>query len=89
MPIQPNNKWYVYILLCADLSLYTGVAKDPPARLLVHQQGKGAKYTKSHLPERIIFTQEFSTRGEALKREYEIKQWPREEKIRKLSLKPR
>lgn len=78
--------WYVYILLCADDSLYTGYSDNPEKRFLEHKSGKGAKYTKSHKPLRIVYTQSFATKSEALKREIEIKSWPREKKIKFLSL---
>ncbi|HZZ98617.1 MAG TPA: GIY-YIG nuclease family protein [Candidatus Saccharimonadia bacterium] len=81
-----NAMWFVYVLLCADQTLYTGIARDVQQRFLLHRKGKGAKYTKSHRPLRIVFTQEFPTRGDALKREHEIKTWSREEKIYRLSL---
>ena len=79
--------WFVYILLCSDNSLYTGYSDDPEKRFLEHKKGKGAKYTKSHKPLKIAYTERFATKSEALKREIEIKSWPREKKIRILSLK--
>lgn len=78
--------WYVYILLCADNSLYTGYSDDPEKRFLEHKNGKGAKYTKSHKPLKIVYQEEFKTKSEALKREIEIKSWPREKKIKELKL---
>lgn len=78
--------WYVYILLCQDASLYTGVARDPVKRFSIHKSGKGAKYTRSHKPLRIIYQEEVGTYSGALKREREIKSWSRDEKIDTLSL---
>lgn len=78
--------WYVYILLCADSSLYTGVARDPEKRFSIHQSGKGAKYTRSHKPLRIIYQEQLETYSQALKREREIKGWSKKEKIDTLSL---
>lgn len=73
--------WYVYILLCSDNSLYTGISNDPNRRFLAHQTGKGSKYTRSHKPIEILYTEKFETKGEALKRELEIKSWSRKKKL--------
>lgn len=78
--------WFVYILLCADNSLYTGASPDPEQRLLTHLAGKGAKYTRSHKPLKILYQAAFASKSEALKRELEIKSWSREKKIRELTL---
>lgn len=80
------NTWYVYILLCDDNSLYTGISPDPQARFLAHQNGKGAKYTKSHKPIKLLYQEPATTRSEALKRELVIKSWSREKKIKELNL---
>ena len=78
--------WYVYILLCHDSSLYTGVTNDVTKRFHQHSIGKGASYTASHKPVCIVYTHRFKTKSLAMKREYEIKQWPRRKKIRFLHL---
>ena len=78
--------YFVYILLCADGSLYTGSTNDIAKRLEAHKNGKGAAYTKSHKPVKIIYSQECKTKSEALKREAEIKKLKRSEKIRSLGL---
>ncbi len=78
--------WYVYVLLCTDNSLYTGVAKDPEERFLLHQSGRGAKYTRSHQPLKIIYQEQLDTYPKALKRERQIKGWGRDKKIRALKL---
>lgn len=78
--------WFVYLLLCQDKSLYTGICLDPKKRFEMHKKGKGGKYTRSHSVEKIIYLEKFKTRGEALKREWKIKSWSREEKIKKLKL---
>lgn len=83
------NSWRIYILLCSDGSLYTGSSPDPKARFLAHKKGKGAKYTKSHPPTKLLYTEEYQTKGEALKREAEIKTWSRQKKIQSLKLKVR
>lgn len=81
------SMWHVYILLCEDSSLYTGISDDPDARFEVHKSGKGSKYTRSHKPTKQIYLEEVASRSEALKRELEIKSWTREKKIRELGLK--
>lgn len=72
--------YYVYILSCKDGSYYTGSTNNVEKRFKDHLAGKGARYTKSHKPEKIIYREEFSTKSEALKREIEIKKWPRQMK---------
>jgi predicted GIY-YIG superfamily endonuclease len=71
---------FVYIVRCADGSLYTGYAVDPRARLRVHNTGRGARYTSGRRPVRLVYSEPFETLSEALKREYELKQWPRARK---------
>ncbi|MGM9946706.1 GIY-YIG nuclease family protein [Floccifex sp.] len=73
--------YYVYILCCSDQSLYTGYTNDLNHRLDVHNQGKGAKYTKSRRPVSLVYYECFETKSEALKREYQIKQLRREQKL--------
>lgn len=80
------NKFYIYILLCSDGSLYTGLAKDINKRIEVHKSGKGSKYVRSRLPVKLIYSEEFNNKCDAAKRESEIKSWPRPKKISKLGL---
>jgi putative endonuclease len=68
--------WTVYILLCADRSLYTGVATDIEARLATHNAGKGAKYTRGRLPVKLVYQEAVADRGSALQREHAIKRLP-------------
>ena len=65
--------FFVYILLCEDGSFYTGSTKDLDNRVKLHINGKGARYTKSHKPKKVVFVEFFKTRSEALKREKRIK----------------
>lgn len=74
--------WYVYILLCGDKSLYTGITSNLQKRLLEHKNGKGGRYTRSHKPIKFIYQKSFSTHPQALKREAEIKSWSREKKLK-------
>jgi putative endonuclease len=78
--------WYVYILLCSDTSFYTGISNNPQKRFLEHKNGKGGKYTRSHKPVKIVYTEVFSTKSEALKRELVIKGWSRKKKEHLISL---
>ena len=70
-------KQYVYILRCADGSLYTGWTNDLEARVRTHNAGKGAKYTRSRLPAELVYFEEYEDKQEAQRREYAIKQLSR------------
>lgn len=72
---------YTYILTCRDGSLYTGWTNDLDRRLKDHNEGKGAKYTRARRPVVLEYYEEFATKEEAMKREYEIKQMSRKEKL--------
>jgi putative endonuclease len=76
-----KQTYYVYILLCRDGSYYTGSTNDVDKRFKEHLEGRGAKYTKSHKPEKIIYQEKFATKSEALKREAELKRWPKDKKM--------
>ena len=71
---------FVYIVRCADGTLYTGYAKNVASRVDVHNAGKGAKYTRSRLPVTLVFTEAFESVGAALAREHELKGWTRAKK---------
>ncbi len=70
---MPDNDWHIYILQCADNTLYTGVATDVSARLATHNAGKGAKYTRGRLPVALLYQESAENRSAALKREHAIK----------------
>lgn len=72
--------WYVYLIECEDGSLYTGVAVDVDKRFAQHAAGKGARYTRSHPPRRLLARFEHPDRSSALKAEYAIKQLSATEK---------
>ena len=76
---------YMYVLECADGSLYTGYAVDVHARLAVHNAGKGAKYTRARLPVSLLAYAEFATKHDAMHAEYVFKQLTRHEKDALLS----
>jgi putative endonuclease len=71
---------FVYILRCADGTLYTGWTTDLAARERAHNEGRGAKYTTSRRPVRVVHAETHETRSAAQRREAEIKRWPRERK---------
>lgn len=73
---------YTYIVQCSDGTLYTGWTNNLEKRIQSHNQGKGAKYTRSRLPVVLKYYEVFETKQEAMRREYEIKQLKREEKWR-------
>lgn len=72
--------YYLYIIRCADGTLYTGITSDVEKRFNEHSSGKGAKYTKAHKPEKIEFVRPLGTKSDALKAEYKIKKLKRSEK---------
>ncbi|MBI2023541.1 GIY-YIG nuclease family protein [Candidatus Giovannonibacteria bacterium] len=73
--------YYVYLLLCRNKSIYTGITTDPERRLSEHKNKKGGHYTSAHGAVKILHTEEYPTRSTALKREAEIKSWRRKKKI--------
>jgi putative endonuclease len=83
LPSDPDH-FFVYIVRCADGTLYTGYARDPKEREKVHNSGKGAKYTSSRRPVSLVYTEPFATVGEALSREHQVKRLSRREKERLL-----
>lgn len=79
-----GEKAYVYLLLCADGTYYSGYAADPEKRLRTHNSGKGAKYTRSRRPCRLVYVECCASKSDALKRECALKRLTHEEK-RKLA----
>ena len=77
-----ENEWELYILRCGDGTLYTGIARDADKRLAVHRSGKGAKYTRGRGPIEPVYHEPVEDRSAALRREWEIKHFTREEKRR-------
>ncbi len=71
---------YFYLARCSDGSLYSGTCVDLGAREARHNDGTGAKYTRSRRPVTIVYHEEFATLGEARKRESEVKGWRKEMK---------
>jgi len=77
--------WQVYILRCADQTLYTGISNDLESRITAHNAGTGAKYTKHRRPVTLVYAEEAIDRSQASKREYIIKQLSRRQKSRLIS----
>ena len=73
--------YFVYLAKCEDGSIYTGITTDTARRLKEHQSGTGGKYTRAKKVVKILYTEQFDTRSQALKREAEIKGWRREKKL--------
>ena len=71
---------YVYILRCADNTLYTGWTNDIDARFKAHNEGRGAKYTRSRRPATLVYLEELPSKSEALRRECAIKKLTRTQK---------
>ena len=73
---------YVYIVQCADGTLYTGYTTDVERRVEEHNAGTGAKYTRGRTPVEVVHTETYPSKSDALSREYEIKQYRRLRKER-------
>ena len=82
-----KKKWVVYLVRCSDKSLYCGISNDLKNRLIEHNSGKGAKYTRSRRPVELLGVSSEMTKSEALKLEYKIKQLPADRKITELQKK--
>lgn len=73
--------YFVYIIRCADDSLYTGITTDVARRFAEHRSGKGGSYTRSRGAVQVVYTEEVQDRSKALRREAEIKRYTRAEKL--------
>ena len=74
--------WWVYLLRCADGTLYTGSTNDVEKRLAAHNAGRGAKYTRARRPSALVYTEHAESRSAALRREAAIKRLTRAQKLR-------
>ncbi len=72
---------YTYMVECSDGSLYTGWTNDLDGRVRAHNAGRGAKYTKSRRPVKLVYYETFATKQEAMRREYEVKRYSRARKL--------
>ena len=75
-----EQSWFLYMVECADGTLYTGVTNDVARRLDAHNTGRGARYTRARRPVRLVYLDEQASRSEALRREHALKRLPRAEK---------
>ena len=88
MGSNPSLMYYVYIVRCADDTLYTGLTTDLIRRLAEHNSSvRGAKYTRSRRPVTLVYSEEFSDRATASAAEFQIKKLPRTAKLRLFALK--
>jgi len=78
---------FVYLLQCADGTLYTGWTFDVALRVAAHQAGRGARYTRTRRPVQLIYHERLPSRHAAMKRELEIKKWNRTRKLALAKLK--
>jgi putative endonuclease len=72
--VESAKPWFLYLLECADGSIYTGITTDVEARFLAHRTGKGARYTRTHPPVKILGSFSYPDRSSASKAEYRVKQ---------------
>ena len=79
--------YYVYLIQCEDGSIYTGITTDLERRFKEHSDKTGGHYTRAHKVEKILYTEEYPTRSEALKREAEIKNFAEIKNLNSLKLK--
>lgn len=79
-----QKQWCVYILRCGDGTLYTGITNNLDARVVAHNAGKGAKYTKTRRPVTAVYSEPSEGRSGASKREYAVKRLTRAEKMQLL-----
>lgn len=77
-----DKKWYVYMLICSDGTLYTGITTEPERRLQQHNAGVGAKYTRSRIPVSMVYREQVKDHSHALRREFQIKNLTREQKLK-------
>ncbi|QRN54795.1 GIY-YIG nuclease family protein [Dyella caseinilytica] len=76
-----EGPWYLYLIECRDGSLYAGITNNLTARYQAHVEGRGARYTRSHPPARLIGARPYADRSTASRAEWEIKQLPKHKKI--------
>lgn len=75
-----DSVWYLYILRCGHGELYTGITVDVEKRFAAHCAGKGAKYTRGRGPIALVYKEECGSHSDALRRELQIKAFPKEKK---------
>ena len=85
LPKKRGEKWFLYILRCKDLSLYTGITKDLERRFKMHSAGRAARYTRTRRPLEMVYRETCRTRTQALTREYFVKSLPKAKKLALIS----
>lgn len=80
--------WYVYLLRCADGTLYAGCTTDPRRRLQQHNAGRGAKYTRARRPVTLVYVEQAEDHSQALRREAALKRLSRKEKLALIAASP-
>lgn len=77
---RKGEAWYLYILQCCDGSFYTGITKDIERRVLMHNEGKASRYTRTRRPVELLYQEDCPNRTHALVRECRVKSFPRKKK---------
>ncbi|PKL46211.1 MAG: hypothetical protein CVV42_17155 [Candidatus Riflebacteria bacterium HGW-Riflebacteria-2] len=78
---KKETGWWLYIIECADASLYTGITKDLEQRLAKHNEGTASRYTRARTPVRLVYREAHPDRSSASRRENEVKRLTRDEKL--------
>ena len=79
--MSSDNPWFLYILESWDNSRYTGITNRLTTRIEAHKAGIGARYTRSHLPVKLVYAEECQDRSSALKREWAVKKMTKSQKL--------
>lgn len=79
--VEISKLYYVYVVQCADGTLYTGYTNNVERRIAVHNAGKGGNYTRTHRPVTLLIAWQFPTKSDALRAEYAFKHLPRTQKL--------
>jgi len=80
--MERHDEWFIYLVECKDGSLYCGCTNDIRKRIATHNAGKGAKYTQTRLPVKLVYSERAESKSLAMSREYEVKQLSRASKLR-------
>jgi putative endonuclease len=81
MVLKSKSNWVCYLLECVDGTLYCGITNDLGVRLVAHNAGTGAKYTRGRAPVKVVYSEACASKTVALKRERQIKRMPRADKL--------
>jgi len=78
---RKEKPWFVYLLICSDRTIYTGITINIEERIKTHNSGRGAKYTSKRTPVELAYCEPSASHSEALRREHQIKSWGRQKKM--------